>query len=239
MNLTNDQSILKDFFDLFTSKLILNFLFIGILFLDALGAIFPQYLNRQITIFIPVPLMFLIYLLNSNKKSILFMVSTVLTFIGTCKFNNPYQEFQSLGLILLSAAFFIYFIILFKEYNTVNIKTVVKYGIVILILAIVPLMFYIEGIKKMMIFNHVILYLFMVVLFIFSTVILYMKSRTKRNRLLLFSAISIVVSCYVQGYNLFMEDTNILEFLAVISFNLTHYFMCWYLIKSSETKEII
>jgi hypothetical protein len=229
----DNQSFLKEFFK---GKLIFNFLFFWLVFLDALGAVFPEFLDRRITIFIPLPLILLIYFLNAEKKSILFILAIVINFLGQYKFNNAYQVFDSLGLVMLGLGFFIYFIILFKEYGILNIKTVMKYGAIIFTFIGVPLIFYIDGIEKKMVYNEIIIYIFMMVLFVFSTLVLYLKKRTKLNNLLLFATISVQINCYSDGYNLFVESSNLLVFFSAASFNLTHYFMCWYMIKSYKNE---
>ena len=78
------------------------------------------------------------------------------------------------------------------------------------------------------------LYLFSISTFILGTFMLYINSKTKTNRFLVFVIVSIFISSYSQGYNLFIEDSGFMEFLAVIFFNLTHFFMCWYLIRVSR-----
>ena len=225
--------------ELISQKALASILFIGILFLDALGAVFPKYLDRQVTLFIPLPLIFIIHIVNANKKSKLFLLSLVFNFLGIYYFNNPYEAYNSLGIIYHTIAFFIYFFILFKHYQTVNVKRILKFSLLIIILVVIPAIIYSEGMRKMLLLHETIWYVFSVTIFMFSASLLYMSNKTKTNRFLLFSTVSILFSSYLQGYHLFMKKNDFLEFFSVIFFNLTHYFMCWYLIEKSRKKAIV
>ncbi|WP_303318912.1 hypothetical protein Q4Q34_05525 [Flavivirga abyssicola] len=220
--------------ELVRQKVLVSIFFIGIIFLDALGAILPKYLDRQITLFIPLPLICIIHIINANKINKWFLLSLVFNVVGLYHFNHPYKAYNALGIILHAIAFLIYFLILFKHYQVVNIKRVLKFSFLIVILAAVPTLIYSEGMNEMRLFYETLLYAFFVTIFVFSASLLYSNNKTKANRFLLFSTISILISSYLQGYNLFMEKTSLLEFLAIILFNLTHYFMCWYLIEKSR-----
>ena len=220
--------------ELINEKPLTSLFFFGILFLDALGAILPSYLDRRITLFIPIPLIFIVYALNANKKNKLFLLSLVFNFLGICTFNNPYQEYNSIGVIFHAIAFFIYSIILFKQYQIISIKNFLKFSIIILLFIVIPSIIYSKGIIKMQVSYEIMLYLFSISTFILGTFMLYVNNKTNTNRFLVFAIVSIFLSSYSQGYNLFIEDSNFMEFLAVIFFNLTHYFMCWYLIRVSR-----
>lgn len=220
--------------ELIGQKALLSILFIGILILDALGAIFPEYLDRHVTLFIPIPLIFVIHILNARKKDKLFLLSLVFHFLGIYYFNNPYEAYNALGIVFHTIAFFIYAFILFKHYQITSLKRVLKFAFAIVILVSIPTVIYSDGMSKMLVLQETIVYVFSVTLFIFSASVLYMNSKTKTNRFLLLATISILMSSYFQGYNLFMKKNDFLEFFAVIFFNLTHYFMCWYLIAKSR-----
>ena len=215
-------------------KSLTSLFFLGILFLDGLGAVFPSHLDRRITLFIPIPLIFIVYVLNANKKNKLFLLSIVFNFLGIYTFNNPYQEYNSIGIIFHAIAFFIYGIILFKQYQIISINSLLKFSIIILLFIVIPSIIFSKGIIKMQASYEMMLYLFSISTFILGTFMLYINSKTKTNRFLVFVIVSIFISSYSQGYNLFIEDCGFMEFLAVIFFNLTHFFMCWYLIRVSR-----
>ncbi len=208
----------------------------GILFLDALGAIFPEYLNRQVTLFIPIPLLFIIHILNANKKDKLFLLSLVFHFLGLYYFNNAFKEYNALGIIFHTIAFFIYAFILFKHYQGTHIRRFLKFALIMVTLVGIPTVIYSAGMRKMLVLHETIVYVVSVTVFAFSASLLYVNDKTKANRFLLLATVSILISSYSQGYNLFMKKSDFLEFFAVIFFNLTHYFMCWYLIVKSRKK---
>ncbi len=220
--------------ELINEKPLTSLFFIGILFLDALGAVFPDYLDRRITLFFPIPLIFIVYILNANRKNKLFLLSVVFNFLGVCTFNNPYQEYNTIGIIFHAIAFFIYSTILFKKYKTISAKNFLRFSIIVVLFIVIPSIIYSKGIIKMNISYQIMLYLFSISTFIFGTFMLYLNNKTNTNRFLVFAIVSILFSSYSQGYNLFIEDSHFMEFLAVIFFNLTHYFMCWYLIRESR-----
>ena len=57
----------------------------------------------------------------------------------------------------------------------------------------------------MLLLHETIWYVFSVTIFMFSASLLYMSNKTKTNRFLLFSTVSILFSSYLQGYHLFMK----------------------------------
>lgn len=239
MNLNNKSVIRKGLLELLNNKSMLNLFFFGIVLLDGLGSILPQYFNRQVTIFIPLPVVLLLYFINVSNKNKLFIVSLIFHFLGICYFNAPYEEFNSMGIIFHTIGFFIYYIILFKYYGIINTKKLLAIYIIVLILIIVPSLFFSKGMQERMLFSSLLFYIVSVILFIVSSLVLYFNKKSKINRFLLFSVISIFLSSYSQGYNLFMENTNYLVTVAIVFFNFTHYFMCWFLVGKPKEKLII
>ncbi|AUP79838.1 hypothetical protein C1H87_14450 [Flavivirga eckloniae] len=225
--------------DLVSQKVLVSIFYIGIIFLDALGSVFPNYLNRQVTLFMPLPLVFIIHVLNAKKKSKLFLLSLVFHFLGLYYFNNPYKAYNGWGIVFHGIAFFLYFLILYRHFQIVSTKRVLKFSFLIMILVGIPTAIYFEGMKKAFLLQETMLYVCCVTLFIFSASILYMENKTKTNRFLLFAAVSILISAYLQGYHLFMGKSDFLVFSSIIFFNLTHYFMCWYLIEKSKQKSAL
>lgn len=228
----------EEFKDLVKQKGLVSVLFLGIIFLDALGAFFPEYLNRQITLFLPLPLILIIYIINTDEISILFLLSLVFNILGIYNFNHPFETYNAIGIVFHTLAFLLYFVILFNRIRLISIRSVLKFSILIVLLVSVPCILYSEGMSKMLIFNETMFYVFSVTIFMFSAVLLYINRKTRINLILFSSAITILCSSYFQGYNLFMKGLDVLEFLAIILFNLTHYLMCWYLIKSKNYKTL-
>ncbi len=226
--------------DLISNKSLLILLFFGILFLDAFGAMFPNILNRQVTLFLPLPIIFVNYLLKANRKNKWFLLSLVLNFLGIVNFNTVYETYGSLGLWFHSLAFFCYIVILVKHYSReISLKRTFVYSAVIVCLVTFFLVLYAKGIKKMLIFYDILLYVLFVTLFVIFAVVLYETNRTKKNRFLLFSAVFIFSSTCFQGYNLFLEPSGSFLFLAIIGLNLTHYFMSKFLLEKEKHFSVI
>ncbi|XCF06789.1 lysoplasmalogenase family protein [Tamlana crocina] len=228
------DAVKEELVELFSQKKLANLMFFGIVFLDALGAVFPEYLNRKITLFIPFPLILVIYLASTRKVNKWFVLALVLNFFGICYFNNPYQRYDSTGLVFHAMAYLVYCFILFRPSKTIGVKKILFVLASLALLVLVPLAFYYDGIKQTVVFNATILYVCLTALYILSAVLVYISRKTETHRFLLFSAISILLSSYFQGYNLFMEKNDLLNFFAVICFNLAHYLMCCYLVQRSE-----
>ncbi|NJX15321.1 hypothetical protein [Tamlana crocina] len=224
----------EELLELFSQKKLASLMFFGIVFLDALGAISPEYLNRKITIFIPFPLLTVIYLINTRKVNAWFVLTLVLNFLGIYYFNNPYERYNSTGLIFHSVAYLVYCYILFRPFKNFSLKKVLSVLGPLTLLVLVPLAFYYDGIKQTVVFNATILYVCLTALYILSAVLVYVSRKTETHRFLLFSAISILLSSYFQGYNLFMEKNDLFNFFAVICFNLAHYLLCCYLVRQSK-----
>ena len=224
--------------ELIVEKKFLNLFFFGILFLDALGTVFNESLNRQITILLPMPLIIIIFLVNAKKINILFLTSLVFQFLGIFYFNNIYTEYNSFGLIWHALAYIIYFVIVFKNFNLINISLFLKFSVLTLLLVIIPVIFYTKGILKMDIFNETMIYVFAAVTFIVTAFLSFVNNKTKTNKLLLFSGIFLLLNSYCEANNLFMNYSSLLQFFSIIFFNLTQYFMCMYIIKKQK-KEII
>lgn len=226
--------VIEELWKLLNQKILVNFIFFGIVFLDALGAILPKYLDRKVTMFAAFPLILYIYILNASKKNILFIISLIFNFLGIYNFNNPYERYHSTGLIYHTIAFFIYCIIFFKDIQIVNWKTVLKLTIPIVLFVLISVSIYSDGMHAMLVFKETILYVSSATIFMIGTFLLPLNKKNKVNYILMFSGISILLSSVFQGYNLFLEKNKFLGFFAVIFFNLTHYLVCLYLIKKSH-----
>jgi hypothetical protein len=226
--------IIEELWKLLNQKILVNFIFFGIVFLDALGAILPKYLDRKVTMFAAFPLILCIYLLNASKKNILFIISLFFNFLGIYNFNNPYERYNSAGLIYHTIAFFIYCIILFRDIQIINWKTVLKLAIPIVLFVLISVSIYSDGMRTMLVFKETILYVSSATIFMLGTFLLSLNKKTTVNYTLILSGISILLSSVFQGYNLFLEKNKFLGFFAIIFFNLTHYLVCLYLIKKSN-----
>ncbi len=183
--------------------------------------------------FAAFPLILYIYILNASKKNILFIISLFFNFLGIYNFNNPYERYNSAGLIYHTIAFSIYCIIFFKDIQIVNWKTVLKLAIPIVLFVLISVSIYSDGMHTMLVFKETILYVSSATIFMIGTFLLSLNKNNNVSYILMFSGISILLSSVFQGYNLFLEKNKFLGFFAVIFFNLTHYLVCLYLIKKS------
>jgi len=227
------KTISKELLELLVHRKLSSLMFFGIVGLDALGAVFPEYLNRKITMFVPFPLLFVLYLLNAEKLNKLFLAALVFNLMGVYNFNNPYGLYNPTGLIYHTVAYLLYSIVLLQKIKTVRLNKVLKLATVLILFVAIPLkLWYYEGIKDVFFFNETLLYIISGTLYVFLAILTYMTHKTVTGRFLLFSAISILLGSYFQGYNLFINKNDLLNFFAVVSFNLTHYLLCCYLVTS-------
>lgn len=228
----------EELLELFSQKKLVHLIFFGIVFLDALGAVFPEYLNRKITMFVPFPLILVIYLINTKKSgNKLFLLALGLNFFGIFYFNNPYERYSSIGLVCHAIAYFIYSLIIYRNTKLIMPKKILWILLVLGLLVVVPVKIYSEGMHEMLVFNSALLYVFFGTIYIFMALLVCITKRSKANCFLLFSATSILLSSYFQGYNLFIDSNDLLLLVAVICFNLTHYLMCCYLMQYSGAVE--
>lgn len=225
-------------FELLAHRKLSNLMFFGIVFLDALGAIFPEYLNRKVTMFVPFPILFVLYLLNAEKANKLFLLALGLNFFGVCNFNNPYGQYNSVGLVYHGIAYIMYSVILLRGLKAVGRLKMLILAAVLLLLVVIPVRFlYYEGIKDTFVFWETLIYIVSGSLYMLLAILTYLVYKTQIARFLLFSAMSILLSAYFQGYNLFIDKNDLLNFFAVIGFNLAHYFLCCYLVLSKSRKK--
>lgn len=226
--------------DLAGHKSLLVFLFFGILFLDAFGAIFPEFFNRRITLFLPLPIILIHYLINAKNKNKLFLITVGLNLLGLVNFNTVYEAYDSLGVMFHTFAYFGYFIIVFKyHYEIIDLRNIFRYSLLIMTLVSVFVVLYSEGIKRMLIFYDTLLYIASVTLFMIFAVVLRVVRKTTASKFLMFSVISIFLSSCFQGYNLFVKPFGIALFFAIIGLNLTHFFMVKFLLEQEREKKKI
>lgn len=228
--------VIKELWELLCQKILLNYIFLGIIFIDALGAVLPTYFNRKVTMFASFPLIFIIYMLNTNKRSLLFILTIIFNFLGICNFNNPYQEYNSKGLIYHVIAFLVYSVLLFKRFKQVDVKLALKLVAVLMVLVGIPFMIFFEGMNQMFILQETALYVLSATIFVFSAFLLGLTNKTKLNKFLIVSATFVFLSSCFQGANLFLNRYALFNFFAIIFFNLAHYAMCCYMIKFSYRK---
>lgn len=171
----SQTSLITSLKDLVKSKYFLYILFFGILFLDALGIVFPKYFNRHVTIFVPLPLILIIYLISARKKSILFVASIICNVLGIYYFNGADGKSKGIGIIFHAVAFCIYFVILFRHYIIFSIHQILKVSILVAGIAAVPLIAFSEGLKEMFLFNEINVYAISTSLYMISALLLFFK----------------------------------------------------------------
>ncbi|WP_372938231.1 hypothetical protein, partial [Seonamhaeicola sp.] len=191
---TYKTEVIKELWELLCQKILLNYIFFGIIFIDALGAVLPTYLDRKVTMFASFPLIFVIYMLNTNKRSLLFILAIIFNFLGICNFNNPYQEYNSKGLLYHVIAFLLYSVLLFKRFKKVDTKLAFKLAVVLIVLVGVPFTVYFKGMNQMLVLQETTLYVLSATVFVFSALLLGLSNKTKLNKFLIVSAILVFIS---------------------------------------------
>src|SRR5690606_36190000 len=120
---------------------------------------------------------------------------------GVFYFNNRYERYSSIGLVCHAIAYVIYSLIIYRNTKLIMPKKILWILLVLGLLVVVPVKIYSEGMHEMLVFNSALLYVFFGTIYIFMALLVCITKRSKANCFLLFSATSILLSSYFQGYN--------------------------------------
>lgn len=206
---------------------ILTYLYLLFVLLDAIGVIFPDIIYRKYTTFVPIPVLFLLYLYSVKKVNWFFLTSLIATFFGIIFFNI--EAYFKIALIFYAIGVFLYVIICLKTAEVIPIKTIVIATIPFLIVYLVPLILYSDAVQSE-IFNFIMIYVFCVGLFFFITTLVYMNKPNKINLWLLSSGVVFLISTIIHGYNLFFKFLITIRVGVVLTFLFMHYAMYKYIV---------
>lgn len=203
----------------------LLFLYFIVLFLDAFGVIFPEWVDRKYTTFLPLPILALLYVFSVKKINWLYITALLFTFLGIIFFNI--QSYFKLALIFYGLGVCFYVIISLKTAAIISIKSICIATIPFLIVYLVPLIFYSDAVQGD-IFNYIMFYVFFVGLFFFISTLVYINDRNKTNLWLFSSGVLFLISTIIHGYNLFFEYLTIVRVGVVFTFLIMHFAMYKY-----------
>ncbi|WP_046757171.1 lysoplasmalogenase family protein [Kordia jejudonensis] len=207
---------------------ILLVLYFIVLALDAIGVVFPEWIDRKYTTFLPIPLLLILYVYTVKKMNWLYVTSLIFTMIAIIFFNMP--SYFKLALVFYGIGLCFYVIIVLKKAVVIPVKTIVIATIPFLIVYLVPLFFYSDAVQTE-IFNYIMFYVFFVGLFFFISTLVYINKPSKTNLWLLCSGILFLISTIIHGYNLFFEYVTTIRVGVVITFLIMHFAMYKYVSK--------
>lgn len=203
----------------------LLFLYFIVLFLDAFGVIFPEWIDRKYTTFFPLPILLLLYVFSVKKINWLYISALIFTFLGVVFFNI--HSYANLALIFYGLGVCFYVIICLKSTTIISIKSICIATIPFLIVYLVPLIFYSDAVQGD-IFNYIMFYVFFVGLFFLISILIYINKRNKTNLWLFCSGVLFLISTIIHGYNLFFEYLTSVRVGVVLTFLMMHFAMYKY-----------
>ncbi|WP_298425583.1 hypothetical protein [uncultured Kordia sp.] len=205
-------------------KILLSLYFIT-LFLDALGVMFPEWIDRKFTTFFPIPILGLLYICTVKKVNLLYIISLIATFLGIVFFNI--QSYFKIALVFYGIGVCMYVVISLKTAEVISIKSICIATIPFLIVYLVPLILYSDAVQSD-IFNYIIFYVFFVGLFFFISILVFINKKDETNLWLLCSGVLFLISTIIHGYNLFFEYITSIRVGVVFTFLIMHFAMYKY-----------
>ncbi|WP_430413223.1 hypothetical protein [Kordia sp.] len=207
---------------------ILLLLYFTAIFLDVLGVLFPEWINRKYITFLPFPILILLYIHSVKNINWLYFFGLIATFLGIILFNT--KAYFKLALIFYGLGVCMYVIVSLKTAKVIPIKSIAIAAVPFLIIYLVPLIFYSDAVQ-MDIFNYIIFYVFFVGLFFFVSTLVYINDQNTLNLWLLCSGILFLISTIIHGYNMFFEYLVSIRVGVVLTFLLMHFAMYKYVSK--------
>ncbi len=213
--------------------------FFGFVFIDTLGIILPNTIDRQITTYFPIPILLLVFVLFTKLSRPLHVIALIFTFLGVCFFSTNLDKQQRIGLLFYSCGIIIYIYNILRVQNVFNLNSVIKYALVFILVLLIPTLFYLNHIDKNL-FYPIVFYINGVGFLFYVSILSYVNSKTKFNRALLTSGILLALSTIFAGHNLFMGKSSLTGMLNIVTFLLAHFYMSRYAIFQLQTdKEIV
>ncbi|WP_420573127.1 hypothetical protein [Kordia sp.] len=204
---------------------ILTYLYFFLALADALGVVFSDIIHRKYTTFLPVPVLFILYLYSVKKVNWLYIFSLIFTFIGIIFFNI--QSYFNIALIFYALGVCLYVVISLKTAEVIPVKNIGIATIPFLIVYLVPFILYSDAVQSE-VFNYIIFYVFFVGLFFFISILVYVNKQNTANLWLFSSGIVFLFSTIIHGYNIFFEFLVPIRVGVVITFLFMHYAMYRY-----------
>lgn len=209
-------------------QILLTYLYFFLMIIDAFGVVFPDIIQRKYITFLPIPVLFILYLFSIKKVNWIYIAAIFFTFLGIIFFNTV--SYFKIALIFYGIGVCLYVIISLKTAAVIPIKTIAIATIPFLIVYLVPLFFFYDAVQ-LDIFNYIMFYVFFVGLFFFIATLVYINQKNNTNLWLLCSGILFLISTTIHGYNLFFEYLTSIRVGIVITFLGMHFCMYKYVIK--------
>lgn len=210
-------------------------IFFSLVFIDTLGIVLPNIIDRQIITYFPIPILLLIFILFTKFSRPLHITALIFTFLGVCYFSTNLDKHQRIGLLFYACGIIIYIYNILRVQNVFNLNSVIKYALVFILVLLTPTLFYLNYIDKDL-FYPIIFYINGVGFLFYVSILSYVNSKTKFNKALLTSGILLALSTIFAGYNLFIAKSPITSMLNILTFLLAHFYMSRYAVFQLEAE---
>jgi len=217
------------------AKFITLLIFFSFVFIDTLGVILPNIIDRQIITYFPIPILVLAFVLFTKFSRPLHIIALIFTFLGVCFFSTNLDKQQRIGLLFYTCGIIIYIYNILKVQNVFNLNSVIKYALIFILVLVIPTLFYLNHIDKSL-FYPIVFYINSVGFLFYVSILSYVNSKTRYNKALLISGILLALSTIFAGHNLFMGKSSFTSMLNIATFLLAHFYMSRYAILELKTE---
>lgn len=200
---------------------------------DVSGHIFPDYFSRNVTAFLPIPLLIINYFDKVAKPNIVYTLSFVFTYLGITLYNLKGGVSFALALISYSLGILIYVSVLVKRISFQS-RYIFQFILLVFLVLVFPI-YKLFGNIKIERLLVMFLYVTSILALFYSAVIL--NRNTKGTKLALYSSICfIMTTCCTATLLFFNKKLVIIKVLAAILFWLSHALMSLFVISISKPK---
>ncbi len=213
-------------------KKLLFILFIGSVVFDCIRILYPEYVYGSVSIYFPIPILMIMYLINCKKMNYMYVMALVFTCLGVVLVNKGGEVGFGIGIISYAIGVILYCIIIIPKLDNISTRSILYLSLPFLLVFLIPYIYYSDYIVDS--FLSVAFYVFSVGFFALSSILVYISSKTKTNSWLMYSGSIFIISTIVAGYGIFVNKTVSTSVFIVISFNAMHYCMGRYVLLNKK-----
>lgn len=201
--------------------------------IDALGHVFSDYLSRDVTAFLPIPLLIINYFDKVSRPNIFYILSFIFTYLGITLYNLRGEISFPLALISYSIGILIYISVLVKRIPYKR-KYILQFVFLVFLVLAFPVY---KLFGKISLDRLLAMFLYATCILAFFCNALILSKKSKESRLALFSSICFVISTCCTASLLFSNKKLIIaKVLAVVFLWLSHALMSLFVISISSSK---
>lgn len=204
-----------------------------VIVIDVFGHLFPVYFSRDVTAFLPIPILIINYFDKVTRPNIFYILSFVFTYLGITLYNLIGEVNFLLALISYSLGILIYVSVLMKRISF-QTRYIFQFIVLVFLVNVYPIYKLFGNIKidRLLV---MFLYVTSILALFYCAVIL--NKNTKGTKLALYSSICFIMStCCTATLIFFNKKLVIIKVLAAVLFWLSHAIMSFFVISISKTK---